>query len=82
MIVQSSPAASAAPGPTQLGCSGSPAHGHTPSHLVRIVWGPVIVGHEELVEPLHELEIVLEPSLDQSVHLDGLVHVKLGKCGL
>ena len=42
----------------------------------------VIVGHEEFVEPLHELKVILKSSLDKSVHLHGFVDVKLGKCGL
>ena len=42
----------------------------------------IIVGHEEFVEPLHELKVILKSSLHKSVHLHGFVHVKLGKCGL
>ena len=51
-------------------------------HLECSVRWSVIVGHEEFVEPLHELKVILESSLHKSVHLHGFVDVKLGKCGL
>ena len=64
------------------GSGTSGPHPNTASDLERVVGGPVVVRHEELVVPLHELEVVLEPSLDESVHWQGLVHVELGEGSL
>ena len=61
------------------GSGTSGPHPNTASDLERVVGGAVVVRHEELVVPLHELEVVLEPSLDEAVHLDSFVNIKLGK---
>jgi hypothetical protein len=37
-----------------------------------LVRPPIVVGIEELLEPLEELKVVLEPSLYQPVHWDYL----------
>lgn len=46
----------------------SKAHGGALAHSARVVLPAVVVGVEELFEPLQELEIVLEPPLDQLVN--------------
>lgn len=46
----------------------SPAQWLPPSRLVPLVISPVVVGVEELFEPLQELKVVLEATLHQLVH--------------
>ena len=42
----------------------------------------VVVCVEELLEPLDELEVILESPLDQTIHWNDLVHVHLLERGL
>lgn len=44
----------------------------------RIVLAAVIVGVEELLEPLEELEVVLEPALNQFVNWNDLSRLGCG----
>lgn len=46
-------------------------------HLQRVVLLAPVVGVEELLEPLEELEVVLELALDEPVHRHDLVDVHL-----
>lgn len=42
------------------------------SGLHRVVLLPVVVGVEELLEPLNEVQVVLKPSLDELLYRDDL----------
>lgn len=57
----------------QLIRDGAQTHGNAKACLHRIVLLAIVVGVKELLEPLQELEIVLEPTLDQLVHWDYLI---------
>ena len=49
------------------------------AHRQRVVLLAVVVGVEELLEPLHELEVVLEATLDQLLHGYDLFFIVLQK---
>ena len=48
------------------------------ARLDHLIAASVIVGVKELFEPLDELEVVLEPALDQAVHRHDLGDVRRG----
>ncbi len=52
--------------------SSAPSQVDAPPGSVGVVRAAVVVGVEELLEPLDELEVVLEAALDQPVHRDDL----------